>query len=170
MRTARGLAFLPRMRWSLVLVLLLAGCASRPLPKYERPIARTPIQHVRTTAYTHTEADHIKHGNRNALGTTLQYGNIKSAAADWSRWPAGTIFKVLDTGEIYRVDDYGWALAGTNTIDLYKPDRWAMNAWGARRVTIQILEWGSDAASYRVLRPRAKYKHVRRMLDGFKRT
>lgn len=145
----------------------MAGCASRPLPPYETPLARTEIQSVRTTAYTHTEADHIQHGNRNALGTTLQSGLVKSAAADWSRWPAGTIFKVLETGELYAVDDYGWALAGTNTIDLYQPDRRTMNAWGVRRVTIQIFQWGSDTASYRVLRPRGKYRHVRRMLEGF---
>ena len=42
----------------------------------------------------------------------LQCGPIHSAAADWSRWPAGTIFRIRETGEIYRVDDYGWALAG----------------------------------------------------------
>ncbi len=94
---------------------------------------------------------------------------MKSAAADWSRWPAGTVFTVLETGDTYRVDDYGWALAGTNTIDLYKPSRGAMNAWGARRVTIQILEWGSDAESFRILRPRRKYRHVERMLEGFRR-
>src|SRR4029434_5495046 len=41
-----------------------------------------------------------------------------SAAADWARWPAGTIFRVLSTGQLYRVEDYGWALSGRNTIDL----------------------------------------------------
>jgi hypothetical protein len=33
-----------------------------------------------------------------------------SAAADWSRWPVGTTFRVLTTGQLYRVDDYGFAL------------------------------------------------------------
>ena len=41
-----------------------------------------------------------------------------SAAADWSRWPAGTIFRVPPDRQLYKVDDYGWALSGRNTIDL----------------------------------------------------
>ena len=149
----------------LLVCLFAAGCASRPLPKYEKPLARTQIQAVRTTAYTHTESDHLAYSNRNALGTTLQSGAIKSAAADWSRWPAGTVFRIRETGEVFRVDDYGWALAGTNTIDLYKPSRSAMNAWGVRRVTIENLQWGSVDRSLAVLRPRAKHKHIRRMID-----
>jgi 3D (Asp-Asp-Asp) domain-containing protein len=155
---------------SLLIACLFAGaCASsRPLPKYEKPIARTQFQKVRTTAYTHTEADHLKHGRSTAMGTTLQYGTIKSAAADWSRWPAGTLFRVAETGELYQVDDYGWALAGTNTIDLYKPSRAAMNRWGVRRVTIENLRWGDPERSLRILRPRAKHAHVKRMIAGYR--
>lgn len=148
---------------------LLTACASRPLPKYEKPIARATVQRVRTTAYTHTEADHVKHGRKNAMGGTLQSFRMRSAAADWSRWPAGTIFRIVETGEIYRVDDYGWALAGTNTIDLYKPTRAAMNAWGVRHVTIQNIIWGDVDTSRRILRGRSKYKHVRRMLNDLER-
>jgi len=150
---------------ALALALLFGACASRPLPKYEKPIARAAVQQVRTTAYTHSESDHLQHGRRNALGSTLQYGNVRSAAADWSRWPAGTVFRIVETGEIYRVDDYGWALSGTNTIDLYKPSRSAMNAWGVRRVTIENLQWGDVDASLAVLKGRSKFKHVRRMID-----
>jgi 3D (Asp-Asp-Asp) domain-containing protein len=147
-----------------IAALFLAACASRPLPKYEKPIARTRVQQVRTTAYTHTEDDHIQHGRKTALGTTLRATNVKSAAADWSRWPAGTVFRIVETGEIFRVDDYGWALSGTNTIDLYKPSRAAMNAWGVRRVTIENLTWGDVDRSLAVLRGRSKFKHVRRMI------
>lgn len=148
----------------LALCILITACASRPLPKFERPIARTQIQHVRTTAYTDTESDHIQYSNHNALGGTLQCGQVHSAAADWSRWPAGTIFRIRETGEVYRVDDYGWALAGTNTIDLYKPSRAAMNAWGVRRVTIENLQWGDPKASLSILRPRSHYRHIQRMI------
>ena len=56
-----------------------------------------------------------------------------SAAADWARWPAGTIFRVLSTGQLYRVEDYGWALSGRNTIDLYMATPREMNGWGVRR-------------------------------------
>lgn len=148
----------------LVSCLLLAGCFGPSLPPYEKPLKRAEFQKVRTTAYTHTESDHLKYSNRNALGGVLMSGKVHSAAADWSRWPAGTVFKIVATGEIYEVDDYGWMLSGTNTIDLYKPTRREMNRWGVQRVTIQILEWGDIKKSYRVLKPRAKYKHVKRML------
>lgn len=148
-----------------ITALLLAGCAShRSLPPYEKPLARAEFQRVRTTAYTHTESDHRKYGKQNALGSCLSYGMIRSAAADWSRWPAGTVFKIVQTGELYRVDDYGWALSGRNTIDLYKPTRYDMNRWGLRYVTIQVLQWGDLNYSYHVLKPRSSYPHVRRMV------
>ena len=153
----------------LALCLLAAGCASqRSLPPYEKPIARTQIQRVRTTAYTDTESDHVQYTNHNALGTCLQSGAIHSAAADWSRWPAGTMFRIVETGEVYQVDDYGWALAGTNTIDLYKPSRELMNAWGVRRVTIENLQWGDPGRSLAILRPRARYRHIERMVQELK--
>lgn len=141
----------------------LSGCG-RALPEYERPLARAAVMKIRTTAYTHSESDHRRYGARNALGTQLKSGEMNSAAADWSRFPAGTIFRIVATGELFEVDDYGWMLAGTNTIDLYKPSRSEMNAWGVRRVTIEILQWGDVRASYRVLKPREKHRHVRRMV------
>lgn len=155
------------MHWRFLLIIpavfLLAGCGPS-LPQWETPLKRAEFQKIRTTAYTHSESDHIRYGAQNALGTPLLYGTVKSAAADWGRWPAGTVFKIVATGEVYEVDDYGWALAGRNTIDLYKPTRSLMNQWGVRRVTIQILEWGDLRKSRHVLAPRAKYKHVKRML------
>ena len=214
--------------------LLICGCfcwaqacsTSRPLPTYEPPLPRADRQIVRTTAYTHTESDHVEYGNHNALGGTLQaagppvvvaapspapslappralpvgagaagssdggfrrtansevftpppavpsnapvvppqetiYG---SAAADWSRWPVGTIFRIISTGQLYRVDDYGWALSGRNTIDLYMPTRAAMNAWSVRREAIEILRWGDREESLRILRPRARFRHIHRMV------
>ena len=148
-----------------VVALALGGCATRSLPKYEQPLPHSQHQTVRTTAYTHSESDHIQYGQHNALGDTLQSGSIKSAAADWSRWPAGTLFRIVETGELYQVDDYGWALAGRNTIDLYKPTREAMNAWGVRRVHIEIQQWGDRRQSLSVLSGRTKYAHVRRMVS-----
>ena len=191
-------------------------------------MARADLQTVRTTAYTHTESDHLAYGARNALGGTLQsatipegpyrqarkalkvslrdeaeeglsYGlmtrekrkalakkkatkaqkgkqkktarnrkpqppRIGSAAADWSRWPVGTTFRVLSTGQVYKIDDYGWALAGRNTIDLYMATRGDMNRWGVRHEKIQVLNWGDRAASISLLTARQHYKHCRRML------
>jgi 3D (Asp-Asp-Asp) domain-containing protein len=180
------------------------------------------FQSVRTTAYTHTEADHTAYSNHNALGGRLQAASppsrraentrnplpaelagdrqprqsfsletrvvtkktkesktarakkagvtktkvpcIGSAAADWSRWPAGTTFRVLSTGQKYRVEDYGWALSGRNTIDLYMATPRDMNSWGMREEKIQVLRWGNPQESLRLLRPHQASKHIRRMI------
>jgi 3D (Asp-Asp-Asp) domain-containing protein len=89
---------------------------------------------------------------------------VGSAAADWSRWPAGTAFRLVSTGQIYRVDDYGWALAGRNTIDLYMPNQHEMNSWGARQETIQIVQWGDPQQSLQFLRRHQDYRHIKRMV------
>jgi 3D (Asp-Asp-Asp) domain-containing protein len=205
--------------------------SSRRLPTYEPPIVKRDFQSVRTTAYTHTESDHLEYTNHNALGGRLQAasspirraeyaakalpvgaggtdlspeyerGNsinssiylaprkqkvtkwvktkhgrkkitvteyvrprIGSAAADWSRWPAGTIFRIISTGQVYKVEDYGWALSGRNTIDLYFASRRDMNDWGVRTEPIQILRWGDPQQSLAVLQGRQGYKHIRRMV------
>lgn len=163
------------MRYSLLfcglLTLFLGACSTpeRKLPKYEKPLARARFQSVRTTAYTHTESDHIAYGNKSALGTPLRTGAVNSAAADWARWPAGTVFRICSTGEVYQVDDYGWALTGRNTIDLYKPSRSAMNSWGLRQERIEILRWGDPWFSYKRLKPVAKYAHAAQMMRDIKR-
>jgi len=89
---------------------------------------------------------------------------IGSAAADWSRWPAGTVFRLLSTGQNYRVEDYGWALSGRNTIDLYMPNQREMNSWGARQETIEIVKWGDPQESLQFLRRHQDYRHIKRMV------
>ena len=120
------------------------------------------IANVRTTAYTHTE----RGGRRNAVGVRLSGSNVMSAAADWSRFPLGTRFQIVGTADRYVIDDYGGALIGTNTIDLYKTSRSAMRAWGVRKVDIDIIEWGSKEQSLKVLKPRGKNRLIRRMIAG----
>ena len=89
---------------------------------------------------------------------------IGSAAADWSRWPAGTVFRLFSTGQNYRVEDYGWALAGRNTIDLYMANQREMNSWGARAETIEVLKWGDPEESLQFLRRHQDYRHIKRMV------
>ena len=120
------------------------------------------IANVRTTAYTHTE----KGGRRNAIGVRLSGSNVMSAASDWSRYPLGTRFQIVGTSDRYIIDDYGGALIGTNTIDLYKTSRAAMRQWGVRRVDIDVIEWGSKERSLKVLVPRRKNRLIRRMIAG----
>jgi 3D (Asp-Asp-Asp) domain-containing protein len=217
-----------------IVLLTACGTTQRALPPYERPLAKTDFQNVRTTAYTHTESDHREYSNHNALGgelhaagppihraeavpraipvyevphavpvdETMSYSpklqpfsmeetrtvtrktkrvtkttrsvkraiavsrppQIGSAAADWSRWPAGTVFRLLSTGQMYRVEDYGWALSGRNTIDLYMADRREMNTWGARDETIQVMQWGDPQQSLQFLQSHQDYRHIRRMV------
>lgn len=219
-----------------IAVILLSGCGTtqHALPAYEPPLAKTDFQHVRTTAYTHTESDHLQYSNHNALGgelhaagppihraevvarATLAYEvpravpvdenasystplqpfsmqetqtvtrttkrstkttrsvkravavsrppQIGSAAADWSRWPAGTVFRLVSTGQNYRVEDYGWALSGRNTIDLYMANQREMNSWGAHEETIEVLKWGDPQESLQFLQRHQDYKHIRRMV------
>jgi 3D (Asp-Asp-Asp) domain-containing protein len=119
---------------------------------------------VRTTAYTHSESGHRRYGKSNAVGTQLAIGGCNSAAADWSRFPLGTKFKVVGQNQLYVVDDYGSALVGKNTIDLYMPTRAMMNRWGSRDVTIELLELGSYKDSLKILRPRCRAPYIRRMV------
>lgn len=131
--------------------------------------ANVPGRHmkVRTTAYCHDESDHIVYGAKNAIGTPLKFGNVRSAAADWSRYPVGTKFRISgQPGVTYVVDDYGSALVGTGTIDIYKPTRTQMDAWGVRHVDIEVLQWGSFQQSMDIMRDRMKWPHVREMMRG----
>ena len=136
------------------LTLLFVGCAVNT----ERTKTTAGRAHekkvVKTTAYTDSESGHRRYGAKNAIGSNLQSGAVNSAAADWSHFPIGTKFRIVDIGKTYVVDDYGSALIGTDTIDLYVPSRRMMDQWGARRVTIEVLEFGSYQKSLEVLKPR----------------
>lgn len=134
------------------------------------PVGNRPtnqIMMIRTTAYTHSESDHLKYGRKSAAGNTLQYGSVRSAAADWSKYPLGTRFKIEGLPYEYVVDDYGSALVGTETIDIYKPEKGTMNTWGVRNVPIRVIEWGSFEESRKILDGRKHVRHadhVREML------
>jgi 3D (Asp-Asp-Asp) domain-containing protein len=147
-----------------VLALLVAGlgasCTTQPDGRTAAGISKWRVSNVRTTAYTHSEEG----GRRNAIGSRLSGSKVISAASDWSRFPLGTKFRIVDTNEVFQIDDYGSALIGTNTIDLYKISRLEMRRWGMRHVDIDILEWGSNERSLAVLAPRSRISHVRRMV------
>jgi 3D (Asp-Asp-Asp) domain-containing protein len=125
---------------------------------------------VRTTAYTCSECDHIQYGSKNAAGTALRYSDrVRSAAADWSFYPVGTVFRVKGMNQLYVVDDYGSALTGTGTIDMYKPSKELMNKWGRRNVEISVVQWGSFKRSAEILSQRTKFNHCRQMLTNITR-
>ncbi len=172
------------MKFTLLLPLLAAlffsacvtgptrGVAKREVKPVKRPAPAKRVKvldrmTVRTTAYTHTEEG----GRNNAIGGRLRFGGeVSSAASDWSWLPLGTRFRLLQTGRVYVIEDYGSALVGRKTVDLYMPTRKAMNAWGVKHVEIEILEWGSRAMSLKLLEPRQRNRHVRAMVYSLRKS
>lgn len=143
---------------------LIIGCAAtHPQPTLT---SGRRIPHVRTTAYTDHEGGS---GTRNAVGENLSGSHVMSAASDWSHFPLGTRFRIADTNEEYVIDDYGNALIGTDTIDLYKPSRLDMKNWGVRYVDIDVLQWGSEEESLKVLAPRCKHYCARKMIAALEK-
>lgn len=148
-----------------------ATLPDRSLPNLGRDKHGLPFYHpdqvrrmVRTTAYTHSESDHRRYGAKSAAGTLLQYNEqVRSAAADWSVYPLGTKFKIKGEPYTYVVDDYGSALVGTGTIDIYQPSRALMRQWGTRIVEIEVIEWGSSRKSIETLAQRQRYRHCNNM-------
>lgn len=123
---------------------------------------------IRTTAYTAAEPG----GAHAATGERLHFGgdsNTYSAASDWSWMPLGTRFKILENGRTCVIEDYGSALVGKQTVDLFMPSGSAMRAWGCKNVEIEILEWGSPAMSLKLLQPRQKNDHVRTMVAALEK-
>ncbi len=147
-------------------LLLAGGCATH---RSKRSLSTAHVLSgkitVRTTAYTHSEPG----GRKNGVGGRLRYGgSVYSAASDWSWMPLGTRFKICSTGTVHVVEDYGSALVGRKTIDLYLPSRRAVHAWGVRQIEIEILEWGSRAMSLKLLEGRMKNQHVREMVASLR--
>jgi hypothetical protein len=94
---------------------------------------------------------------------------VRSAAADWSFYPVGTTFRIKGLPYLYVVDDYGSALTGTGTIDIYKPTKEIMNLWGRRNVELTIVQWGSFTRSAELLSKRTSFDHCRKMLANIVR-
>ncbi|MFT5468708.1 MAG: 3D (Asp-Asp-Asp) domain-containing protein [Verrucomicrobiales bacterium] len=73
-------------------------------PQFNLQVAH--VRNVRTTAYTHDEASHTKWAKHTASGGQLTATQrYTSAAADWSRFPVGTVFRVIGEPTVYVVDD-----------------------------------------------------------------
>lgn len=148
------MTFQPVMRFlgnrvvrSLCLLALLsfaAGCAApRPV---EPPPQRDVYQKVNVSIYAGAAGDSGAPATA-ARGSRYQSGAISSAAADWSRFPAGTIFRVLATGELYEVDDFTEDVVGRNLLLLYKPAAARAGDQAERQVTVEIVTWGSPKDS-----------------------
>jgi 3D (Asp-Asp-Asp) domain-containing protein len=150
----------------------VAAASGKPRDKHSMPVYAFSDRNriVRTTAYTCSEDDHLVYGSKNATGTELRYTDkVRSAAADWSFYPVGTTFRIKGLPYLYVVDDYGSALTGTGTVDIYKPSKEIMNQWGTRNVELTIVQWGSFNRSAELLSQRTGYGHCRSMLSNIQR-
>ena len=146
---------------------VVAATVGKPRDKHSMPVYSYSERNrvVRTTAYTCSEDDHLIYGSKNATGTQLRYTNkVRSAAADWSFYPVGTTFRIKGLPYLYVVDDYGSALTGTGTIDIYKPSKQIMDIWGRRTVELTIVQWGSFNRSAELLSQRTGFSHCKQML------
>ena len=135
---------------------LMAAANAKPRDRHNMPVytfgERNRI--VRTTAYTCSESDHLKYGSSNAIGTQLKYNDrVRSAAADWSFYPLGTVFKIK----------------GLPYLDIYQPSRDMMDTWGRRNVEISVVQWGSLERSAAILSKRTSYDHCRQMYANIQR-
>ena len=74
--------------------LFVSSCASSTSSRIAKNSKGTRINSVRTTAYTHSESDHIIYGARTAVGTPLKYGTVRSAADAAAAAKAGACFAV----------------------------------------------------------------------------
>lgn len=150
----------------------VSAAIGKPRDKHSMPVYAFSDRNriVRTTAYTSTESDHLIYGDKNATGTTLRYNDrVRSAAADWSFYPVGTTFRIAGLPYLYVVDDYGSALLGTGTVDIYTPTKDVMDLWATRNVEITVVQWGSMNRSAELLSQRTKYTHCCKMLANILR-
>ena len=146
--------------------LFASGCATtgRPVAAPAKP-KTVPVT---ATAYSSGAKCNGAWAHRNAIGGPLKSGAVNSAATDWSRIPLGTKFRVVETGKVYIVDDYGSAMVGKDKVDLFHTSYRDVYHWGVRQVTLEIMEWGCPDKSLAVLKPRARAPHVRRMVEVLK--
>ena len=150
----------------------VANAAGKPRDKHSMPVYAFSDRHriVRTTAYTCSESDHLIYGSKNATGTPLRYNDrVRSAAADWSFYPVGTTFRIKGLPYLYVVDDYGSALLGTGTVDIYTPNKDIMGLWATRTVEMTVVQWGSMTRSVELLSQRTRFDHCKKMLANIVR-
>ena len=101
---------------------------ARAIPAYEVPRA-LPVDETASFSpqlqpFSMEETRTVRRTTKRGAKTTrsvkravvVSKPRIGSAAADWSRWPVGTTFRLLSTSQTYRVEDYGWALVAATRL------------------------------------------------------
>jgi len=153
---------------------LLPACSTSNVSRQPQPSAAAQAPSAKVaktvpvvaTAYGASAKCNSKWAGKNAIGGRLKSGEVTSAAADWSRFPVGTKFRVKETGRVYVVDDYGSAMVGKDKVDLFKTNYRDVYRWGVRNVSLEIIEWGSFEKSLTILKPRSRSRHVKSMVQS----
>jgi 3D (Asp-Asp-Asp) domain-containing protein len=158
--------FLSLLRVAVVLAVATGLAACSTASSARKPPSRPEVVPAVATAYGASAKCNSKWAGRNAIGGRLKSGAVTSAAADWSRFPVGTKFRVKQTGRVYVVDDYGSAMVGKDKVDLFKTNYREVRRWGVRQVDLEIIEWGSLEKSLAILKPRTRNRHVKSMVQS----
>ncbi|MEM9481751.1 MAG: hypothetical protein AAGA58_19045 [Verrucomicrobiota bacterium] len=106
---------------------------------------------------------------RTALGSGVQTGIVRSASADWSKFPVGTRFRLVGdpSQQEYVIDDFAEFLVGSNAVELALPSEKESLAWGSRNIVLEILNWGSFEKSMTIIQSsesRMQQDHVLQMV------
>lgn len=150
--------------FSVLVAVMVSGCVTR-VPQTEPYLDRTTYQKIYVDSYTGA-ASAPGGGAVTARGTKYRDGAVASASADWSRWPVGTVFRVLATGKVYEVDDFSEDVVGRNEIQLYRSALSNLPSGGRKYVTIEIIKWGSPRSSAKILE-QARSSTVEEDLEEF---
>ncbi len=154
----------PRLQLGAIATLL---AFSLWLTSCERRTAPITTMTVESTAYTHSSESQKKWGLVSASGETLEATKAhNTAAADWSRFPVGTVFRIPGHQERFVIEDYGSALVGNDVIDIYRPTVAEAEAWGRQEITVEILEWGSLERSRDILKTRLQVPYCKTMFEA----
>jgi len=143
----------------LIGILTFSNCASSELKSTTTPQkagATYPAQKIGTTATS---------SHSRVIGKD-KHGMPTYSDASRTRYLRATAYSHMEKepgAPGRKIDDYGSALAGTNTIDFFFPSLRKMNKWGTRKVTIQIIQMGSYERSARLLKGRLHAAHCRKM-------
>lgn len=110
------------------------------------------------SGYSHQQPIYLKGQRIGAYGTVLKDSvNYRSAAADWSVLPLGTVFQIK--GDVsntrFIVDDHLPELVGTSHVKIYFGKPKEAKDWGKQTLELQILRKGKYKESYLILQKAA---------------
>ncbi|MEM0895311.1 MAG: hypothetical protein AAGJ79_00390 [Verrucomicrobiota bacterium] len=153
----------------------IAGAITRAEEQETAALPRMPVNvherfvTVASTARFQVNEMHTNDPERTALGSGVQTGIVRSASADWSKFPVGTRFRLVGdpAQQEYVIDDFSAELVGSNSVELALPSEKDSETWGSRNIVLEILNWGSFEKSLTIIQAseeRMEQAHVLQMV------